>query len=74
MAQTVGIMGPVSDTSGTEGEQSRSLGRRRPSDSLPADPDADDIAAALLGRPRTLARRDVSSGANVSLLSVGMND
>lgn len=62
-------MVPVSDTPGTGNEGGRSLGRRRPSDSLPVDPDADDIAAALLGRPRTLARRDVSSGANVSLLS-----
>lgn len=43
--------------------------RRRPSESLPSDPDVDDIAAALLGRARSLDRRDVSSGAEVSLLS-----
>ena len=50
-------------------EVSRNGRRRRPSESLPPDPDVDDIAAALLGRPRSLARRDVSSGAAVSLLS-----
>lgn len=50
-------------------EVSRNGRRRRRSESLPPDPDVDDIAAALLGRPRSLARRDVSSGAAVSLLS-----
>ena len=60
-------MARVSD----EGEPwgSRSEGRPRPSDALPADPDVEDIAQALLGRRRTLARRDVSTGARVSLLS-----
>lgn len=48
---------------------SRSDRRPRPSDALSADPDPDDIAAALLGRPRSLGRRDVSAGAEVSLLS-----
>ncbi|GAA1898563.1 adenylate/guanylate cyclase domain-containing protein [Lapillicoccus jejuensis] len=48
---------------------SRSGRRPRPSDALAPDPDPDDIAAALLGRPRSLGRRDVSAGAEVSLLS-----
>ncbi|MEO7061834.1 MAG: adenylate/guanylate cyclase domain-containing protein [Lapillicoccus sp.] len=52
-----------------EPEETRDGRRRRPSELLPADPDVDDIAAALLGRPRSLARRDVSVGAHVSLLS-----
>lgn len=50
-------------------EEVRRGRRARPSDSLRADPDVDDIAEAILGRPRTLARRDVSAGAQVSLLS-----
>ena len=47
----------------------RRAGRRRPSEDLPRSPGPEDIAAALLGRPRSLARRDVSAGAQVSLLS-----
>ena len=49
--------------------ESRAGRRRRPSEDLPEDLDAEDISAALLGRPRSLARRDVSQGAEVSLLS-----
>lgn len=45
-------------------------GRRgRPSEVLPDNPGVDDIAAALLGRPLTMSRRDVSRGAEVSLVS-----
>jgi len=43
--------------------------RRRASKDLPESPGPEDIAAALLGRPRSLGRREVSSGAQVSLLS-----
>ncbi|MDQ6715680.1 MAG: adenylate/guanylate cyclase domain-containing protein [Actinomycetota bacterium] len=52
-----------------EPAESRSGRRRRPSDDLPENPDVEDIAAAILGRPRSLGRRDVSQGAEVSLLS-----
>lgn len=52
-----------------ESGESRSGRRTPPSDHLPATPDADDIAAAILGRPRTLTRREVSTGADVSLVS-----
>lgn len=56
--------------SDSPGPGSSRAGRRpRPSSELPDDPAADDIAAALLGRPRSLSRRDVSRGAEVSLLS-----
>ncbi|MDQ2797216.1 MAG: adenylate/guanylate cyclase domain-containing protein, partial [Actinomycetota bacterium] len=54
---------------GPETDDSRSGRRRLPSDDLPDDPGADDVAAAILGRPRTLTRREVSTGADVSLLS-----
>ncbi len=54
---------------GPETEYSRSGRRRRPSDDLPDDPGPDDVAAAILGRPITLTRREVSTGADVSLLS-----
>ncbi len=47
----------------------RSGHRRRPSADLPPDPGAEDIAEALLGRPRSLSRRSVSQGAEVSLIS-----
>ncbi len=52
-----------------EPADSRAGRRPRPSDALPEHPDVEDIAAALLGRPRSLGRRDVSRGAEVSLLS-----
>ncbi len=54
---------------GREAQDERSGRRRLPSEDLPDEPGADDVVAAILGRPRTLTRREVSTGADVSLQS-----